>query len=174
VEAICTLLLFGFDEGISSKQQKTIRTQNDKIIVLEKKLAPRLLPPEEQQYLGNWLGSFKGKVVRVTSYTLDFEATWFGQLIIQGLHDGGIIPLSALGCEGAPGNLALGVHVFGSDQQLVDAILAVLSALEVTHSGDPLPLSASPACRGGIVYSPSLDRSDVDATIFVAIKPPGP
>jgi hypothetical protein len=27
VEAICTLLLFGFDEGISSKQEKTIEAQ---------------------------------------------------------------------------------------------------------------------------------------------------
>jgi hypothetical protein len=41
VEAICTLLLFDFDEGISSKQQKTIEAQRDQIISLERQIAPR-------------------------------------------------------------------------------------------------------------------------------------
>src|SRR5277367_5267498 len=41
LEAICTLLLFGFDEGISNAQQS-------KIIALETKLAPRSLNIEQR------------------------------------------------------------------------------------------------------------------------------
>jgi len=55
VEAICTLLLFGFDEGISGKQQSTINTQQLKIIALETELAPRTLTPSQQQKIADAL-----------------------------------------------------------------------------------------------------------------------
>jgi hypothetical protein len=41
LEAVCTLLLFGFDEGISNAQQS-------KIIALERQIAPRSLSKDEQ------------------------------------------------------------------------------------------------------------------------------
>jgi hypothetical protein len=43
VEALFTIALFMFDEGLSSGQQKTISTQQSKIIELETRLAPRHL-----------------------------------------------------------------------------------------------------------------------------------
>jgi hypothetical protein len=46
IEAICTLLLFGFDEGVSGVQQSRIDAQNAEIIVLEKQLLPRSLDAE--------------------------------------------------------------------------------------------------------------------------------
>jgi len=54
LEAICTLLLFGFDEGISNAQQS-------KIIALETKLAPRSLNIEQQEALVAALKPFAGQ-----------------------------------------------------------------------------------------------------------------
>jgi hypothetical protein len=178
VEAICTLLLFGFDEGISSKQQKTIEAQRDQIISLERQIAPRRFSPDDQKYFGSWLSSFKGKSVRVTSYMLDFEAAWFGQEIIQGLQAGGIVPVSSLLCDAPIGGIVVGVHVYGHDANLVNAILADLTALGVVNSPERIPPSiVSCAHQGGGVWmggpaSGVMPPDDVDATIFVATKLP--
>jgi len=51
IEAICTILLFGFDEGISSYQKSTIEVQNREIIALDKRLAPRELSAKQQAAL---------------------------------------------------------------------------------------------------------------------------
>jgi hypothetical protein len=53
MEAVCTLLLFGFDEGISSAQQS-------KIIALESRFAPRPISPGEIADFMGALTSFKG------------------------------------------------------------------------------------------------------------------
>jgi hypothetical protein len=134
VEAICTLLLFGFDEGLSSKQQTTIEVQRDQIISLERQIAPCRFSPDDQKYFGSWLSSFKGRSVRVTSYMLDFEAAFFGQEIIQGLREGGIMPVSSLLCDAPIGAIVVGVHVCGRDTDLVNAILADLTALSTTRA----------------------------------------
>lgn len=47
IEAICTFLLFGFDEGISAAQQS-------KIVTLETRLAPRQLDDRQMADLTNW------------------------------------------------------------------------------------------------------------------------
>jgi hypothetical protein len=51
IEAICTFLLFLFDEGISSKQQSIIDGQQKKILALETKLAPRELSDSQLEAL---------------------------------------------------------------------------------------------------------------------------
>lgn len=48
VEAACTLLLFGFDEGISGAQQSRIEAQQSKIIALETRLSARNLTSKQQ------------------------------------------------------------------------------------------------------------------------------
>jgi len=60
-EAVCTLLLFGFDEGISDAQQS-------KIIALETKLAPRTLSDAEIAKITDGLKKFKGQEYTVASY----------------------------------------------------------------------------------------------------------
>ncbi len=53
LEAICTILLFGFDEGISNSQQS-------KIIALETRLAPRELSPDQQLFVATFIRPFAG------------------------------------------------------------------------------------------------------------------
>jgi hypothetical protein len=53
IESICTILLFGFDEGISN-------TQQSKIIALENELAPRILAPDAQSRIADKMRLFHG------------------------------------------------------------------------------------------------------------------
>jgi hypothetical protein len=61
IEAACTLLLFGFDEGISNAQQS-------KIIALETKLAPRTLSEADAAEVAFLLKQFKGQEFTIGSY----------------------------------------------------------------------------------------------------------
>lgn len=54
VEAACTIFLFVFDEGISTSQQ-------DKIISLETRLAPRGLSPQQQEAIAAKIRPFAGQ-----------------------------------------------------------------------------------------------------------------
>jgi hypothetical protein len=54
LEAICTLFLFGFDEGISKAQQS-------KIIALERQLAPRSITAEGQKRVATAVKDFAGQ-----------------------------------------------------------------------------------------------------------------
>lgn len=171
ISAIFTIALFVFDEGLSGAQQATIAS-------LDRQIAPRRLSLDEQKYFGHWLISHSGKSVRVTSYMLDFEAAFFGQEIIQGLREGGVTPVSSLLCDAPIGGIVVGVHVYGRDVNLVNAILADLAALGVASSPERVPPSImSCAHQGGGAWmggpaSGVMPADDVDATIFVATKLP--
>jgi hypothetical protein len=60
-EAICTIFLFVFDEGISASQQS-------KIIALETKLAPRTLSEAEVVEVAGTLKQFGGQEFTIASY----------------------------------------------------------------------------------------------------------
>jgi hypothetical protein len=60
-EAVCTLLLFGFDEGISNAQQS-------KIVRLESRLAARSLSETQVSDLKNSLRKFPGQHFQLFSY----------------------------------------------------------------------------------------------------------
>lgn len=47
IEALCTFLLFGYDEGISQRQQRIIDRQQKTIVSLETALAPRTIDPDK-------------------------------------------------------------------------------------------------------------------------------
>ena len=64
VEAVCTIVLFVFDEGISSKQQSTIEAQQEKIIALEMALSPRGI---DEKKIAEDLKSFSNIAVVVRS-----------------------------------------------------------------------------------------------------------
>jgi hypothetical protein len=61
IEAIFTIALFIYDEGISHEQQAIIRYQNDKIITLETRLAPRSFSAEQQREISAKLKPFAGQ-----------------------------------------------------------------------------------------------------------------
>jgi len=61
VEALCTIFLFVFDEGISNAQQSKIDAQQLKIIALETRLAPRALGKAGREKLAASLKRFAGQ-----------------------------------------------------------------------------------------------------------------
>jgi hypothetical protein len=69
IEAICTITLFVFDEGISGKQQ-------EKIIALETKLAPRSLSDSEVAELAKILEPFSGQEFTIASYGGEPAQLW--------------------------------------------------------------------------------------------------
>jgi hypothetical protein len=81
IEAIFTLLLFGFDEGISSNQQSTIQAQNSEIIALEKRLAARILSDEQAAAIAEKVKPFAGQVFQVIPYWKNPESLSFANRI---------------------------------------------------------------------------------------------
>jgi hypothetical protein len=80
IEAVCTLLLFGFDEGISSAQQS-------KIIALETRIAPRILTSEQYDVIK----SLRGKVLAVSVLASpDVEPAMFSAQLQAALVDAGV------------------------------------------------------------------------------------
>jgi hypothetical protein len=74
LEAICTLLLFGFDEGISSKQQSTVEAQQEKIIALETKLAARSFSSPQAADIAGRLKPFSPLTFQIIPYWDDKES----------------------------------------------------------------------------------------------------
>lgn len=87
LEAAATVVLFQFDEGISSRQKSVIEAQNDKIILLDTEIAPRRLTKEQYDALQ----SLKGRMSRINVSTeTDWETWSFAIQISHALGDAGI------------------------------------------------------------------------------------
>ena len=87
VEALFTIALFMFDEGISSKQQGTISAQQEKIIALETELAPRNWTKEQFDALQTLKGKLPGVGIVWEHYCMEcFEYAGFIQ---EALHEAG-------------------------------------------------------------------------------------
>jgi hypothetical protein len=93
-----TLGLFVFDEGISTAQQSridfqqsTIRTQNDKIIELEKRLQPRTLSKERQQFVTASTERFGGQKYRVAISPSADDGLLFWKSLYEALNAAGWI-----------------------------------------------------------------------------------
>jgi hypothetical protein len=80
IEAVCTITLFVFDEGISSAQQS-------KIIALETRLAPRVLTSEQFEEFKKLRGSVPA-VSLMNSPQL--EPSMFGAQMAEALNDAGV------------------------------------------------------------------------------------
>jgi len=146
VEAACTLLLFGFDEGISGRQQSTIDAQQKTIISLEKKLAPRVLSDDQQAALIEAIKSFAPQPYML-SVAVGSEALVFACVIDKNLKAAGWIrqeptdflktePCNSNGLvagEAAGVNLLSDIHVRinGDDRGAALAAAALASALNM-------------------------------------------
>jgi hypothetical protein len=81
IEAVCTILLFGFDEGISNAQQA-------KIISLEEQIAPRTLSKEQVSVFSKLRGKYPA--INVASEYGNLEASFFAFQIAAALGDSDI------------------------------------------------------------------------------------
>ncbi|HZR74543.1 hypothetical protein [Bradyrhizobium sp.] len=78
-EAVCTIFLFVFDEGISNAQQRKIEADQRKIIALENKLAARALSSDQSAMIVSRLSKAAqdaGKISYVFSATDDEEISF--------------------------------------------------------------------------------------------------
>jgi hypothetical protein len=152
----------GLDKEIGDQKE---RTENLKAanLALESKIAPRRLTSQQQQSIGSALARFAGRRMRVKSYALDVEAAILGQQIIATLQAANIGGDDRRMSEGAPGAIAIGIHVTGDDKELIDATLAAFSSVGLAVSPEPVPIMAGMAL--------SDDGTTVAATVFVGVKP---
>lgn len=130
VEAACTLLLFGFDEGISSRQQ-------EKIVILETAVGGRQLDAEQITSIANALKGFAGRRIFISSYAGDAEGVRLALQLKKAVEDAGIIIAdneigrSVVG-QGMHGSydLKFGVHMQAQDSER-DFADAMANALDV-------------------------------------------
>jgi len=185
VEAICTFLLFGFDDGI-------IRKQKDEIIGLSKEIAPRRFSVDEAKEFGDTVGKFvldestkaalvNGdgqfslpgnrsflfpfvRVVKLESYTLDPESAAFGhQLLVQFASLKYVVVENALLTNTPFQVVETGIHVYGVDNELAAAI-----ASAIPKRFGP---TTDPPTLGGASLNVSTSDIAPSVTIFVGAKP---
>jgi hypothetical protein len=83
IEAVCTLLLFGFDEGISSAQQSEIGRQNSEIIALRKNSLPRSI--DLQAFAKQFVGVPPARV-EILYVPVCTDCWWFASWLADGLN----------------------------------------------------------------------------------------
>jgi hypothetical protein len=83
IEALCTIFLFVFDEGISAAQQSKISDLDTQLVARTKELltvrkltADRSLTPEEQKSLIKALTPFAGQPAKIVMFPVNFETDW--------------------------------------------------------------------------------------------------
>jgi hypothetical protein len=82
IEAVCTLFLFGFDEGVSNAQQS-------KIVALEQRLAARTLSDEQLSDVSGQLRSFAPQTFQIIPYWKNPESLSIADRIASALIKAG-------------------------------------------------------------------------------------
>jgi hypothetical protein len=80
IEAVCTITLFVFDEGISGKQQ-------EKIIALESRLAARTLTTEQQRAIASAVAKFSSITFELSTYRHNVESIELSKQILSSLNN---------------------------------------------------------------------------------------
>jgi hypothetical protein len=150
-EAIFTILLFLFDEGISSSQQS-------KIFDLESRIAPRHLSADELTVLEAAVKPFTDRQISIWSYGVDLEAGMLAVQIKSALEAARVPTVDSIGHMVTSWTPRVGVIVTGPDDKLVEALLTALK-----------PVSAVRGSLGSTKPS-----NVVPAEIFVGVKPLSP
>jgi len=116
VEAVCTIFLFVFDEGISNSQQA-------KIIALETQIAPRSLSDDDQVRISESLKPFSGLTVWVIAYPTDVEGKLFAEKLVSVFRKAGITtPYNVHSCGNRPEintpwqQIVTGVYISSGDR----------------------------------------------------------
>jgi hypothetical protein len=74
IESACTILLFGFDEGIS-------RHQSAQLLAARQQAAIRDITPEETREASAKLGKYSGQSAKIVVFPVNFESVWIAQAI---------------------------------------------------------------------------------------------
>ena len=118
IEAICTIALFVFDEVISfsqkehiGAQQVIIRDQNEKIIALERRLAPRVISDAQKDEMTAKLKRFAGTEFDAATGMHDNEQTWLLSSLLEVL---GKAEWRLVNWRYARGGISYGIGASGS------------------------------------------------------------
>jgi hypothetical protein len=136
VEAVCTITLFVFDEGISNAQQA-------KIISLEIRIAPRNLSPSQQKEIADALRVFSGTQFITGVYPSDAEGRRLEEQLRTALISAGFKFLQH-NRNAPPESLITDVHVSSNKagKPISDAVCTALKAKDIEckpdSEGNPL------------------------------------
>jgi hypothetical protein len=111
-------------------------------LALEAQIAPRRLSAAQQQSMLFDLTPYAGRVVAVQSYSLDAEGTVLASQLMRVLTGSGLQAVDRLASVSPMGGFILGIHISGTDEQLVGALRSTLSntaGLAVASDGQTMP-----------------------------------
>lgn len=155
----------------ADERSKQLESENLK---LEAQIAPRRITPAQQlaiaENCSRFKNLFKGKRVKLVSYSLDTEAFVLAEQVVRALRmkpcemavDDEALSITPLG------TLVMGIQVFGSDAELAKKIADALGS-----SGKPIAVSfvgADPIASAMRVETPN-SRLAHEATVLVGLKP---
>jgi hypothetical protein len=135
---------------------------------LEAILGPRSLTLAQQQAIAQLLKPFSGKRVAVTTYSLDGEGATLATQIMAVLQAASVTVDNRLASIMPMGGFSLGVHVEGSDSDLVSAIRQGLAFIGGLMVAPPNTQQSGGAALG---LAPPEGEKAPDASILVGIKP---
>lgn len=135
IEAVCTILLFGFDEGISSAQRSTISTQRGEIITLERRLAARTLTDAQVNAIAKRLSQFKGQDFDIVTYWQNPESLSLSNRIYPALVGAGWKYDKPTNGEFLIG-VQTGVIIWHDDRAPVGTILAATELVAALKAND--------------------------------------
>jgi len=133
---------------------------------LEAQVAPRRLSPDQQRAIATACRRFSGRRVSVTTYSLDAEGGVLGKQIIAVLQAAGITTDDHTASLMPLGGFALGVHINGSEQDLVTALATYLSSI------GQLAVATNTDQKAGAAISSGASSTNTPAvSILVGVKP---
>ena len=127
-------------------------------MALETKLAPRRLSHDEIEGLKVAAKPFKDQAISIWSYGVDLEAGMLARQIRDALQWAGLPVVDSIGHMVTSWNPRVGVIITGSNDKLVEALLAALKPVS--------PVRVS--------LDPERAKTAIPAEIFVGVKPISP
>lgn len=134
---------------------------------LEAQVAPRRLSAAQRTALALACSKFRGRLIRVASYSLDVEGGVLATQIIASLKSANVSVDDAVAAEMPFGQFRLGIHVSGKDAELTEGLRAALEAQGLAASSSKEPPPSGPIVRAG-----PQGAQEPSATILVGAKPP--
>jgi len=140
---------------------------------LEAIIAPRRLTPDQQTRIADNCARFnhlfKGKRIKILSYSLDTDSLIFAEQIIIALHASGMsVDDMTMSITPGLGTLVLGIDVFGPDSELAKEI-----ANAIGSSGRPIAVGfvgTDPTAGATRIETPNSILPH-EATVLVGLKP---